>query len=128
MSGLCCKLYNVYCGILIYADEILLLCSSITELQLMVDICLSFGIDMDVKFSVLKSNFLAICPGKIHLLLSCIQLGGNSLNWFNKLRFFGIFITYNSKNLFDLNEQIGKFYAAIHSIICNCSVIKTCCS
>ena len=51
-------------------------------------------------------------------------MGGNSLNWSNKLRHFGIFITKNSKNLFDLNELIGKFYAAIHSIISNCGVNK----
>ena len=43
-SGLGCKLYNVYCDILTYADDILLLCSSITKLQLMFDICVSFGI------------------------------------------------------------------------------------
>ena len=38
-SGLGCKMYNVYCCILMYANDILLLCSSMTKLQLMVDIC-----------------------------------------------------------------------------------------
>ena len=75
-------------------------------------------------FNSLKSNCLAIFPGKIHLPSSSIQLGGKNLNWFNKLRYLCIFITSNSKNLFDLNEQIGKFYAAIHSIISNCGVNK----
>ena len=123
-SGLGFKLFNVYCGILMYADDILLLRSSITKLQLMVDICVSFGIEMGVTFSLLKSNCLAIYPGKIHFPSSSIQLGGNSLNWSNKLRYLGISITNNSKNLFDLNEQIGKFYTAIHSIISNCGVNK----
>ena len=58
---------------------------------------------------------------KIHLPLSRIQLGVNSLNWLNKFRYLGIFIANNSKNLFDLNKQ-GKFYAAIHSIISNCGL------
>ena len=53
-SGLGCKLYNVYCGILMYADDILLLCSSITKLQLTVDICVSFGIEMGITFSLLN--------------------------------------------------------------------------
>ena len=123
-SGLGFKLYNVYCGILMYADDILLLCSFITKLQLMVYICVSFGIEMCVTLSLLKSNCLAIYPGKIHFPLSSIQLGGNSLNWSNKLRYLGIFITNTSKNVFDLNEQIRKFYAAIHSIISNCDVTK----
>ena len=51
-------------------------------------------------------------------------MGGDSLNWSTKLCYLGIFITNNSKNLFNLNEQIGKFYAAIHSIISNCGVNK----
>ena len=72
-SGLGCKLYNVYCSILMYADDILLLCSSIIKLQLMVDICVSFGIEMGVTFSLLKSLCLALYPGKIHLLSSSIQ-------------------------------------------------------
>ena len=80
-TGLGCKLYNVYCGILMCADDILLLCSSsITKLQLMVDICVSFGIEMGVTFSLLKSNCLAINAGKIHFPSSSIQLGGISLN------------------------------------------------
>ena len=107
-----------------YADDILLLCSSITKLQLMVDICVSFGIEMGVTFSLLKLNCLAIYPGKINFPSSNIQLGGNSLNWSNELRYLGIFITNNSKTLFDLNEKICKFYAAIHSIIFNCGVNK----
>ena len=94
----------------------------------MVDISESFGIKMGVTFSLLKSNCLAIYPGKIHFPSSSIQLFSNSLNWSNKLRYLSIFITYNSKNLLDLNEQIGKFYAAIHLIISNFCKQKTCCS
>ena len=46
----------------------------------MVDICVSFSIEMVVTFSLLKSNCLAIYPGKIYCPSSSIQLGGNSLN------------------------------------------------
>ena len=70
---------------------------------------MSFGIKIGVSFSLLKSHCLAIYPGKIHFPSSSIQLGGNSLNMSNKLRYLGIFIINNFKNLFDLNEQIDKF-------------------
>ena len=66
------------------ADDTLLLCSSITKLQLMIDICVSFGIEMGVTFNLLQSNCLAIYPGKIHFPSSSIQLSGISLNWSNK--------------------------------------------
>ena len=55
-SGLVCKLYNVYCDILMYADDILLLCSSVNKLQLMVNISVSFGIEIGVTFSLLNSS------------------------------------------------------------------------
>ena len=90
----------------------------------MVGISVSFGIEMCVSFSLLKSNCLAIYPGKIHFPSLSIQLGGIGLNWSNKLCYLGNFIAKNFKNLFDLNEQIGKFYAAIHSIISNCGINK----
>ena len=90
----------------------------------MFDICVSSGIEMGITFSLLKSNCLAKYPGKIHLPSSSILLGGNSLNWSDKLCFIGICIDNNSKNLFDLNEQIGKIYAAIHSIISYCGENK----
>ena len=59
---------------------------------------------MGVTFSLLKSNCLTTYPDKIHLPSSGIQLGVNNVNWSNKLRYHGIFISNNSKNLFDLNE------------------------
>ena len=65
-----------------------------------------------------------IYPSKIHFPSSSSQLSGNSLNWSNKFTLPWFFITNNSKNLFHLNEQICKFFAAIYSIISNCGVNK----
>ena len=90
----------------------------------MVDICVSFVIEIGATFSLLKSNFLAIYRGKFHLPSSSIQSDGSSLNWFNKLRYLGSFIINNSKNLFNLNEQVSKLYAVIHSVISDYSLNK----
>ena len=78
-SGLGCNLYNVYCGMLMYADNVLLLCSSITKLQLMVDICVSFDIEMGVAFSLLESDCVVIYLDKNHFPSSSIQLSENSM-------------------------------------------------
>ena len=107
-----------------YADDILISCSFIAKLQLIGDNCVSFGIEMCVTLSLIKSNCLAIYPGKIHLPSSSIQLSGNSLYWSNKLRYLGIFSINNSKSLFYLNEPISKFYAAIFSITSSCCLNK----
>ena len=51
-------------------------------------------------------------------------LSRNNLNWSDKLRYLGIFIINKSKDLFDLNVQVGKFYATIHSAISNFNLNK----
>ena len=55
---------------------------------------MSFGTEMGVTNSFLKSSCLAIYLGKIHLPSSSIQLVVNTLNWSNKLRYLGIFVIY----------------------------------
>ena len=66
-SGPGFELYKVYCNILMHADDMLLLRSSLTNLQLMIDMCASFGIETGVTFALLKSNCLIIYADKIHL-------------------------------------------------------------
>ena len=50
-SGLGCKLYKVHSGILTYAEDIVLLGSSIAKFQLMVDIYVSFGVEKGITYS-----------------------------------------------------------------------------
>ena len=86
----------------------LLLCNPTNKLQPMVDICISFDLEMGVLFCLLKSNCLAIYPDIIHLP-SSFQLGGDSLNWSNKLCYLDVLITVNSKNFFDLKIKLVNF-------------------
>ena len=90
----------------------------------MVNYCvmISIYIKMRVTLNLLKSNCRAIYLGKIHLPSSSIQLDCNSLNWSLSLGYVILQYYYynNCKNLFDLNEQVVKFYATIHSFISNC--------
>ena len=55
-----CHLRNVYLGCIMYADDLLLLSSSVKELQLMLDICSTIGNDLDIKFNSSKSMCMVI--------------------------------------------------------------------
>ena len=68
-----CTVYGHYFGIILYADDILLISSSIRKLQSMVDICTNFGFVNGISFGPSKSHCLAIYPGKIHIPCSDID-------------------------------------------------------
>jgi hypothetical protein len=119
-SGIGCKIFKQYCGIIMYADDILLLSSSVQCLQRMLDLCAKFCFDLGVTFGSSKSYCLAMYPDKLKFPVSSILLNGVELQWVNKLHYLGISICNDSKHIFDVSKQISDFYGAIHSIITNC--------
>ena len=86
----------------------------------MVDICTNFGFVHDMSFGPSKSHCVAIYPGKIHIPCSDIDLNGQKLKWIDKLKYIGVYITNNFKQLFDVSEQVTKFYSSIHSVVSCC--------
>ena len=50
-SNIGCNICGEYCGVFIYADDILLLSASRPGLQVMVDICNNFAVSRNLKFS-----------------------------------------------------------------------------
>ena len=118
-----CKIFRQFLGAIMYADDLLLMSSSILCLQLMINICLHFGIKMGITFGHAKSKCLAIYPGygtKIPASTLCIN--NVNLPWVTKLRYLGVYITNNSKNIFDVSEQVQKFYGCMHSVLSHTDV------
>ena len=87
----------------------------------MVDVCINFGFVNGMSFGPLKSHYLAIYPGKINIPCSDIDLNGQKLKRIDKLKYFGVYITNNFKQLFDVSEQVTKLYSSIHSVVSCCN-------
>ena len=67
-----------------YADDLILISSSVKELQCLLDICSTFGLKMDIVFNVKKSfYFCTDCNTKIDLEINGAELpcAGLSLNY-----------------------------------------------
>ena len=62
----CCKLFNKFLGCIMYADDLILLSSSIIDLQRMLDICNNVGLSLGLTFN---HKNLTVC-----LLVHCIIL------------------------------------------------------
>jgi len=67
-----------YFGCLLYADDILLICHSVTVMQLMLDICSKEAELMDFSFNTVKSVALRIGPRYRHICAP-LMLSGSQL-------------------------------------------------
>jgi len=59
-SDLGCHINGVYIGCLVYADDIILLSASVVHLQMMLDICYSQAVELDIKFNAKKSALFVV--------------------------------------------------------------------
>jgi len=54
--GIGCKLFDVYYGCLLYADDILLLSHSVNAMRRMLAICNQFAVKFDLKFNLIPAS------------------------------------------------------------------------
>ena len=60
LSGLGCHVQNLFMGCIMYADDLLLLSSSVKELQCMMDICSEISSELGITFNANKSSCMII--------------------------------------------------------------------
>ena len=70
-----CHLDNMFIGALMYADDLILLSSSIYELQTMLDICDKIGNELEIKFNPVISICMALIGPNCYNDLSHLILG-----------------------------------------------------
>ena len=52
-----CHMGGMYTGCLAYADDLILISASVVKLQKMLDICSTYGTNLDIKFNPLNVAF-----------------------------------------------------------------------
>ena len=52
------SVYGIYTGVIAYADDLVLLSTSLSSLQKMVDYCVSYGLQNKIKFNADKTEFI----------------------------------------------------------------------
>ena len=60
ISGYGCFIADVFCGFILFADDILLLSASLSKLQCMLDLCVEFVAANDMKFNHLKKHLFHV--------------------------------------------------------------------
>ena len=114
LSDLCSSIKG--CGIVLYADDILLLSTSITQLERLLHVCESelTWLDMSINFN--KSCCIRIGPRCDIIHATINSLSGHCLPWVTEMRYLGIYIVRSRSMSCSLDSCKRKFYRAANSI------------
>jgi len=114
-SDLGCHMGRVYVGCIVYADDVLLLSASVTQLQRMLDLCCDYGDKLDILFNAKKSVLFKV--GKAYKeKLEDLSLGRSSLCWSDSLKYLGTHFLSGQFLKVDISPSIRKFYASANAI------------
>jgi hypothetical protein len=129
-AGSGCWMGDEFYGILVYADDILLLSPSITGLQNMLNICSTFGAVNGLQFNCKKT-----CCIDFHGKDTCckqdlpVLLNGVRLHWSDSVKHLGHILTCCLSFDKDLQYKKGKFVACCNNILTEFSfahpIVKT---
>ena len=114
------SIYGNFTGIVTYADDILLLSTTLSGLQKLIDTCISYGNNNYIKHNPDKTEFLI--SGKQQIYNCHINLSNNEITLLSRLRHLGFIWDTEKSNLASLNhvninERISQFQAVAHTLV-----------
>jgi hypothetical protein len=112
-----CYINRVFAGAIAYADDLLLLSSSLIKLQCMLDICCTVGLKFNLTFNS-KKSVCGLFGARCNNSLASLELSGSALSWSDKMVYLGITFVFGLSLSVDVTNRLNKFYAAV------CNVLK----
>ena len=102
--------------VILYADDILILTSSLTELQRLLHVCEKELTWLDMSINIRKSCCLRIGPRFDYKFCSVLTISGLPLSWATELRYLGIYIL--SSRVFKCSQDHAKraYYRSLNAI------------
>ena len=118
-SNLGCSICGVYLGCLLYADDVILLSTSIGCLQSMLDICEAELTLLDLKFNLSKSVIVRVGP-RWNKQCANLYMYNNILSFVTEFKYLGVkFVCGNSLN-HDISIAKVKYLKAYYSVYSKC--------
>jgi hypothetical protein len=114
-SGLGCHIKGLCFNAIMYADDLLLISISITDLQQMIDICT--GVLDSCNLDINSSKTVGLRIGPRHHLNNCIvTVKGRPLMWKSDLKYLGVFIMSSKKFKCNLQSSRKKYFQVANGI------------
>ena len=115
-SGLGCYINFECCNSFMYADDIILLSSTVTGLQNMLNLCSDVFKKLDLPINTEKSHCLRIGP-RHRNECAPLDLNGCGINWADKTNFLGVTICRGKNFTCCWRESKNKFFSNANTIL-----------
>lgn len=113
--GYGCKIGSYYYGALSYADDLTLLCPTVSGFQKMLKICETFGSEYAVKYNPSKS--VAMCISRKRSILPNVFLSGQPIKWVSEAKHLGNFIRSDLRDTTEINKKRGDFIGRVNNLL-----------
>ena len=116
-SGFGLHVGSLYYGVIGYADDLLLLASSMCVLQQMINICAEFGNEYDVAYNPTKSKVIVFdCKRKTEDVGKNLVLNGGEIKFVKELEYLGNVIRGDLSEYSDVEEKVSDLNASTNSV------------
>jgi Reverse transcriptase (RNA-dependent DNA polymerase) len=111
-----CHISSICCGIFLYADDIILLSVSVSEMQRMLDVCLNRLNSIDMLVNPNKSVCVRI-GDRYDKACAVLATPAGPILWGSELKYLGVVIISGKKLRFNLTLNKSKFYRSLNAIL-----------
>ena len=114
-SKLGCCVHSLMLNAIMYADDLMLLSISLSDLQAMVDICVTEFRELGLSINISKSKCLRIGP-RHKSKTSNIKINDHELEWTSELKYLGVSISKACSFKCSLHSAKQQFFRALNGI------------
>ena len=107
-SGVGCYMGRSFSGALAYADDITLLCPSVSALKEMINICTNYAVEYDIKFNGSKSQLIIFKGRSSNIVNPEIRINGDKLEVVSSVVHLG-HILHENIYKYDVNKCVSDF-------------------
>ena len=117
LSNVGCKIRSVRINHLAYADDFCLIANSVMALQILLNICNTFGCDYDVVFNENKTKCMYFANKRIKHTLANVRLGNTLLSNVESEKYLGHYISSDLSDTINIRNQLKCFYVRANMIL-----------
>jgi hypothetical protein len=118
-SGHGLSVLGIFVGCILYADDILLLANSLSDMQCMLNICSGTVESLDMSFNVSKS-FVVRFGKRYNKECKPLLLNGLNIEFRNKVQYLGVTFKAGCMLRFDFSHATMAFYRAFNKLWNRC--------
>ena len=111
-----CYVSSVCVGIILYADDIVLLAPSVEGLQILLSVCEEFLSSLDMKINVKKSCCIRFGIRHDYDCANLVLCNGGQLPWSTNCRYLGVYLISAKSFRCSFEKARAKFYRAFNGI------------